>query len=68
MAIRCRLSRILGERRIKVVDLCRQAGIAKGTALALYHERAKGISWDVLDRICAALQVAPGDLLDREPQ
>ncbi len=65
--IRCRLSAILGERRIKLSELCAQAGIAKNTALALYHERAKGVSFNVLDKICAALDIEPGDLLKRVP-
>lgn len=65
--IRCKLSAILGERRIKLRELERQSGVALNTLLSLYHERAKGISWRVLDRICAALDIEPGDLLKRVP-
>jgi len=64
--IRCRLSRILGERRIKVSELARQSGVARNTLLALYHEKAKGITFDVLDKICQALAIQPGQLLERE--
>jgi len=31
--------------------------------LALYHERAKGITFDVLEKICLALDCEPGDIL-----
>jgi len=61
--LRCRLSTILGERRIKVSELMRRSGVSKATLLSLYHERAKGISFAVLEKICKALNCQPGDLL-----
>ncbi|ACV64367.1 transcriptional regulator, XRE family [Desulfofarcimen acetoxidans DSM 771] len=64
MPIKSNLSRILGERRIKMSELAKDAGIAKNTALALYHERAKGITFDVLEKICLALNCQPGDLFE----
>lgn len=64
--IRCRLSRILGERRIKVSEFARQSGVARRTLWGLYHEKAKGITFDVLDKICRALEIQPGQLLERE--
>lgn len=67
MAIKVNLSRILGERRIKITELADTAGIAKNTVMALYHERAKGVTWDVLEKICAALNCQPGDLLEYIP-
>jgi putative transcriptional regulator len=55
----------LGERRIKMADLAKSAGVNKNTILTLYHERAKGITFEVLDKICVALDCQPGDLLER---
>ncbi|ACX51191.1 transcriptional regulator, XRE family [Ammonifex degensii KC4] len=65
--IRCKLSAILGERRIKIRELERRSGVSLNTLLSLYHERAKGVTFDVLDRICKALDIQPGDLLVRVP-
>ena len=67
MSIKVNLSRILGERRIKITELAENAGVAKNTVMALYHERAKGVTWDVLEKICTALKCQPGDLLEYIP-
>ncbi|MCL6613059.1 MAG: helix-turn-helix transcriptional regulator [Firmicutes bacterium] len=31
----------------------------------LYHERARGVTFEVMDKICAALDCQPGDLFAR---
>ncbi|WP_371380937.1 helix-turn-helix domain-containing protein [Sporomusa aerivorans] len=67
MTIKCHLSRILGEKRINISELSKMAGIARNTATALYHEDAKGVTWDVLEKLCAALNCQPGDLLEYIP-
>lgn len=64
MAIKTNLSRILGERRLKMSELADQAGVTKNTVLTLYHEREKGITWAVLDKLCTALSCQPGDLIE----
>ncbi len=68
MTIKINLSRILGEKRIKMSELAEEAGLAKNTVLSLYHERAKGITFEVLDKICITLDCQPGDLLTRVPK
>ena len=67
MPIRSNLSRILGERRLKMSELAESAGVAKNTVLSLYHEKAKGVTFDVLEKICAALNCQPGDLFEYIP-
>lgn len=67
LAIKCNLSRILGERRINMSDLSKTAGIARNTVSALYYEEGKGITWDVLDKLCTALNCQPGDLVEYVP-
>ena len=62
--IKCHLSRMLGERKMKMSHLAAAAGIAKKTVLSLYHEDAKGITFEVLGKICAALGCQPGELLE----
>lgn len=61
--ITCRLSTVLGERRIKVSDVARDTGIARATLDRYYHDRVKSFDRDVLGRLCDYLQVVPGDLL-----
>ncbi|MGB9662258.1 MAG: helix-turn-helix domain-containing protein [Moorellaceae bacterium] len=63
MRIESRLSHILGARRLKMSEVARQTGIGKSTLLRLYHDRAEGIRFDVLAKLCKALDCEPGDIL-----
>ncbi|VBB06484.1 Hypothetical protein LUCI_1716 [Lucifera butyrica] len=68
MSLKCHLSRIMGEKRINISEVAKEAGIARNTVTALYHETAKGVTWDVLEKLCAALDCQPGDLLEYLPK
>ncbi|ODT63088.1 MAG: hypothetical protein ABS69_21795 [Nitrosomonadales bacterium SCN 54-20] len=61
--ISCRLSVILGTKRIKVADVCRGTGIARATLDRYYYDRANSFDRAVLEKLCKFLQVKPGDLL-----
>ena len=59
-----KLSRLLGERRMSISELQRRTGLAYTTLHALYHGRTDRIDLDTLDRICRALGVGVGDILE----
>lgn len=61
--INCRLSTILGARRMKVSDVCRATGIARATMDRYYNDKVKSFDREVLAKLCQFLQVKPGDLL-----
>ena len=61
--ITCRLSTILGSKRIKVAEVCRVTGIARATLDRWYFDRVNSFDRDVLGRLCQFLQVGPGELL-----
>ena len=61
--ITCRLSTILGARRLKVSDVCRGTGIARATLDRYYYDKVKSFDRDVLGKLCEFLQVKPGDLI-----
>lgn len=61
--ITCRLSTILGSKRIKVSDVCRATGIARATLDRYYYDRVNSFDREVLSKLCQYLQVKPGDLL-----
>jgi putative transcriptional regulator len=63
--IRCHLSRLLGERKLKISDVARDTGINRGTLTRLYHETAERIELEVLDKLCEYLRVSVSDLLER---
>lgn len=62
--IKCHLSRLLGERRLKIVDVARDTGIDRGTVTRLYHETATRIDFDVMDSLCRYLDCGVGDLFE----
>lgn len=61
--ITCRLSTILGAKRLKVSDVCRATGIARATVDRYYYDKVNSFDRDVLSKLCDYLQVKPGDLL-----
>lgn len=63
MAIHCRLSTILGEKRLKMADVVRETGLAKGTVHALYHDRVTKVDFRVLDKLCDFLDCEIEDIL-----
>lgn len=66
--ITCRLSTILGSRRIKVSDVCRATGIARATLDRYYYDRVNSFDREVLSKLCDYLQVLPGELIQRVDQ
>lgn len=67
MPIRIRLNVVLGTRRLRIADVHRETGIARGTLADLYYDRTKRPDLAVLARLCAFLECQPGDLLEYVP-
>lgn len=65
--IRCRVSAILGQNRIKMSELARQTGLSYPAIHAIYHEQTKLIAFDTLSKLCKALDCGVGDLLEYIP-
>lgn len=47
------------------VELAQRAGVRQATISELETGKTRRMDLDVLDRLCAALNVKPGDLLER---
>ena len=67
MSVHCRLSTILGVKRIKMAELVRMTGVSKTTINAMYHDKVQKIDYGVLDRICKALDCTISDLIEYVP-
>jgi putative transcriptional regulator len=65
--IKIHLSRILGERRLKIADVARDTGLNRGTLTRMYHETAERVDLDVLDQLCIYLGCGLNDLLEHVP-
>lgn len=62
--IRCHLSRILGEKKLKISDVARDTGINRGTLTRLYQETAVRVELDVLEQLCLYLDCELHELLE----
>lgn len=62
--IKCHLSRIMGERRIKIAELARATGLNRNTIRLLYYEKAKRVDLDAIEKICRYLGCEIGELFE----
>lgn len=62
--IKCHLSRIMGEKKLKISDVARDTGINRGTITRLYQETAVRVDFDVLEQLCVYLECGIGELLE----
>jgi len=62
--IKCHLSRIMGEKKLKVADVARDTGINRGTITRLYQETAVRVEFEVLETLCLYLDCEIGELLE----
>lgn len=62
--IKCHLSRLMGERKLKISDVARDTGLHRNTITLLYQETANRIDIDALDNLCRYFGVTVGDLFE----
>lgn len=62
--IKCHLSRIMGEKKLKISDVSRDTGINRGTITRLYQETAVRVEFEVLESLCRYLGCSIGELLE----
>ena len=62
--IRCHLARLMGERKMKIVDVARETGLNRNTITLLYKETAQRIDLDALDKLCKLFDCKVGELLE----
>lgn len=67
MDIVVRLDVMLALRKMKSRDLAAQIGITEQNLSLLKSGKVKGIRFETLSKICAALDCQPGDLLEAVP-
>ena len=63
--IRCHLSKLMGEKKVKIIDVARETGISRNMISSLYYENAKRIDIEALDSLCEYFDCQPSDLFER---
>ena len=62
--IKCHLSRIMGEKKLKISDITRDTGINRGTLTRMYHETLVKVDLKTLNILCTYLRISVGELFE----
>lgn len=62
--VRCHLARLMGEHKMKIVDVARETGLNRNTVTLLYKETAQRIDLDALDKLCELFSCEVSDILE----
>ncbi len=54
----------MGERRLKIADVCRDTGLSRTTVSRLYHEDVIKLDLETLEILCNYLDVDIAELLE----
>ena len=65
--IKCHLSRLMGERKLKIIDVARETGLHRNTVTLLYNETAARVDLEAIDKLCGFFSVTIGELFERLP-
>lgn len=62
--VRCHLSRLMGEHKMKVIDVARVTGLHRNTITLLYRETASRVDLEAIDKLCKLFGCEVGDLFE----
>lgn len=62
--IKCHLSRLMGERKLKISDVARDTGLHRNTITLLYQETATRVDLQAIDALCRYFQVGVPDIFE----
>ena len=62
--IKVHLSRIMGEKKLKISDVAKLTGLHRNGLTKLYYEETDGIKFDTLEKLCTALDCEIEELLE----
>lgn len=65
--IKCHLSRLMGEKKLKVADVARLTGLHRNTITLLYEETAVRVDLEAIEKLCDLFECEVGDLFERRP-
>jgi putative transcriptional regulator len=62
--IKVHLSRMMGEKKLKIFELADLTGLHRNGITKLYYEKTDGIKFDTLEKLCNALECEISDLIE----
>jgi putative transcriptional regulator len=64
VVIQSRLSRLMGEKRVRIIDVARATGISRNMLSKLYYDRAQRVDLVDVAKLCEYLNCSVGDLFE----
>lgn len=65
--IRCNLSTLMGQEKLRISDVVRETGLNRSTITALYKETATRVELPAIDELCRLFRCQVGDLFKHLP-
>lgn len=65
--IKCHLSRIMGEKKLRVADVARSIGVHRNAITLLYEETATRVDLEIINKLCDFLGCQIADLFEFVP-
>ena len=62
-----KLSEIMGRKRMRICELQRITGLSRTAITGVYYDKRGGITYEVIDKICNALEISVGELFEHIP-
>ncbi len=63
--IKCHLARLMGEKKMNVMDVARETGLHRNTVTLLYKETAQRVDLEAIDKLCDLFECEVGELLEK---
>jgi putative transcriptional regulator len=63
-AVQSRLSRLMGEKRVRIIDVSRATGISRNMLSKLYYDRARRVNLTDIAKLCNYLECSVADLFE----
>jgi putative transcriptional regulator len=62
--VQSRLSRLMGEKRVRIIDVSRATGISRNMLSKLYYDRARRVDLADIAKLCDYLDCSVADLFE----
>ena len=62
--IKCHLSRLMGEKKMNVMDVARATKLHRNTISLLYKETATRVDLEAIEKLCRLFECEVGDLFE----
>ena len=65
--IKCHLSTLMGERKLKLADVARLTGLHRNTVTLLYNETAARVDVETIEKLCELFECKVENLFEYKP-